>query len=1111
MKNLLPILLIAISINLSAQKYAVYFTDKTNTPYSIDNPQQFLSQRAIERRERHGVAINMQDLPVDPQYVQTLKSMGAQVPFTSKWLNCALVACSSSLINQIAQLPFVSHVVYASPEFYGGKAGGDGFVSQFVNKLEKEEDFIPIDAKNIMVEYEYGNGFAQINQINGIPVHQQGYTGEGVLIAVLDAGFQNVNSLPVFSNIYSENRMVFEMDVVNPNGNIYASNTSNHGTNVLSCISAYSNNSFVGTAPAASFALIRTEDEDTEYLIECYNWVVGIEAADSIGADIINTSLGYRTFDDPSMNYTHEQVDGETPVASFAAKTAIEKGIFVTVSAGNDNGTSWPWVGSPCDAKYAATIGAVNSSGIIAGFSSIGPNGAGDPKPNVLARGVDATIYTTSGNISTANGTSFASPISCGMYACLIQANPTLHPAILRDVVDKTGNRYTNPDYVYGYGIPNFAAALDTALAFSVLEVTGVEIIETEGKSNGGLTPGETVSLNITIKNKTSEILTNVSGVISTNNQYVTINNNNADFGTFSPEETKTVDNAFTITLSEDATPNNTILFYITFTYDNKTVYGFFFLNIYENHLQYKRYAVHFKDKENTPYSIDNPLDYLSQRAIDRRNKYGIAVTEQDLPVDPRYVERVSMTGAYVSNVSRWANAVLVYAKDETLDLIKKLDFVDKTVYVKPAEGEFKTFDIHPKWKNEEVTVAQAAKGDYDYGYAAAQIEQINGVPVHKQGHAGTNVIIAVLDGGFQKANEVTGLAHLFQSGRIVMERDVVELNRSIYDEDISNHGTLVLSCMGGYLEGEYVGTAPQASYALIRTEDTPTEFLIEEYFWMIGAELADSLGADIINSSLSYSIFEKAPEMNHVYTEMDGNTAISSIAATMAVARGIFVTVSAGNSNGSNWPWVGSPADVPQALTLGAVNLDGEIAGFSSIGPNGAGAPKPDVSACGSGAYVITQNNSIATASGTSFSSPITCGMVACIIGAAPNRTPAEILKAVQASADRYPEHDIQYGYGIPNFWKVLNTLGISDYERQTNSKLIYYPNPINDKLYLNNTDVIIKSVELYDIMGRMIKTVTLGAHQTSIDMKEVNSGFIFVKVIYDNNLSEMVRVVVF
>jgi hypothetical protein len=725
----------------------------------------------------------------------------------------------------------------------------------------------------------------------------------------------------------------------------------------------------------------------------------------------------------------------------------------------------------------------------------------------VCARGVSATVYSTSGTISWADGTSFSSPISCGMYACLIQANPRLHPTLLRDIVDETGNRYPNHDIAYGYGIPNFAAALETVLALGVMEIVTVEVNDSQGNNDGKLNPGETVSVHITVKNKSSEPLNNVNAMVSTNSSDITFINNSADFGTFSPEETKTITNAFTFTLSENALPHNTIKFDVILSYDNRNISDFFMLDIYGNLLLHApQYAVHFKDKKNTPYSINNPLEYLSQRAIDRRNKYGIAVTEEDLPVNPDYIEHINMIGAYVTNVSKWSNSVLVYAEESMLNAIGNLDFVEKIVYVKPAEGKYQKYDIHPKWTNETYENVNATKHNFDYGYALGQIEQLNGVTVHKQGYAGEGVIIAVLDAGFQNADKITGFAHLFESGRIVMEKNVVEPNISVCDPEIHWHGTSVLSCMGGYLEGEYVGTAPKASYALIRTEDAPTEFLIEEYFWMIGAEAADSLGADIINSSLGYTTFDD-PMMDHKYSDMDGKTAISSIAAKMAVERGVFVTNSAGNNNGDSFPWVGSPADAPEALALGAVDLSGVIAYFSSIGPNGVGYPKPDVVACGLGAAVLFPDNSIGLASGTSFASPITCGMVACIIGAAPNKTPDQILKAVQQSANRYPEHDIQYGYGIPNFGKVLDALGVYDYEHKTGSKLIYYPNPVNDKLYVSNPDAIIKNIELYDITGRMIKQVAAGAHQTSVNVKDMSKGFIFVKVIYDNHSSEMVK----
>lgn len=1100
---------ISSASNLFAQKYAVHFTDKNDSPYSVERPEEFLSQRSIERRERYRVAVEEEDFPPNPQYIEALRELGAQIPFASRWLNCALISCPQSVADQIEQLAFVDEVIYVAPQSYGNKKD-DVAVSKFSNKLEKEGDFKPIVPKNIAENYNYGWGYGQINQINGIPVHEQGFTGEGVLIAVLDAGFRNVNSLSVFSDLFTEERLVFAMDVANPGGNIYAFNIHTHGTNVLSCMSANAENSFVGTAPKASYALIRTEDED-EYLVECYNWAIGAEAADSIGADIINSSLSYSEFDDSSMDYTYAQMDGETPVATYAAQKAIKKGVFVTVSAGNSNGTSWPWVGSPADANNAATIGAVNSSGNIAYFSSIGPNGAGHPKPNTLAEGYDATVYNANnGSLNTASGTSFSSPITCGMYACLIQANPSVPPALLRDIVDKTGDRYPNHDDVYGYGIPDFASALESVLTISALEVVNIEINDSQGNNDGRLNPGETVNLTLSFHNTLDQTLESVTATISTEHSNVNFINNNADFGTFLPDETKIIDDAFSFTLNENAT-SGAVTFQIDALFSGeKEIRCDFIINIYETPSFYAYYAVHFTDKNNAPYSVDEPLAYLSQRAIDRRQKFGIAITEADFPANADYIESVRNAGAAIHSSSRWGNFALVYADDVTIDIINGLDFVEKTVYVKPGEGNYTKYENHPKWKDENFSKAPlTTKEDFDYGYTYDQIKQLNGVCVHENGYAGEGVLIGVLDSGFEHADIVDGFKHLFESGRIVMAENVVEPGKSVYETGIHYHGTHVLSCMGGYIEGKYVGTAPQASYALIRTEDVGSEYPIEEYFWMIGAEKADSLGVDIINTSLIYTTFDD-PDLNHDYSEMDGKTAISSIAAKMAVERGIFVAASAGNSNGSGWPWVGTPADTPEVLTLGAIDIHGKIANFSSIGPNGAGDPKPNIVACGSGACIISAENQIGYNSGTSFSSPIACGMVACVIQATPLKTPLEILEAVEKSANRYPEHDIAYGYGAPNFCKALEILGVSvSIKDVESSNLIVYPNPVTDKLQIRSADADIRRIELFDVAGKTIQNKTVNGRNIQLDMKRLQNGIYFLKITYDKRSSETVKMV--
>lgn len=811
------------------------------------------------------------------------------------------------------------------------------------------------------------------------------------------------------------------------------------------------------------------------------------------------------------MDYTYDKMDGETPVATYAAQTAIKKGVFVTVSAGNTNGTSWPWVGSPADANDAATIGAINSMGNITSFSSIGPNGAGHPKPNTLAEGSNATIYNANnGSIGSSSGTSFSSPITCGMYACLIQANPTVAPALLRDIVDETGNRYPNHDDAYGYGIPDFASALENVLTLSALDVFDVEINDQQGNNDGKLNAGETASLTLSFHNTLEKTLENVTATIVTENSFVDFINDQADFGTFLPDEAKTFDDVFSFTLNENATAG-TIVFHINAsTSEGKNIHCYIPIDVHGVPSFYAYYAVHFTDKNNTSYSVGEPLAYLSQRAVDRRNKFGIAVTEADFPVNSDYIESVRNAGASIHSSSRWANFVLVYADDVTIGLINELDFVEKTVFVKPGEGNYTKYETHPKWETEKFSeMPTTAKEKYNYGYTYDQVEQLNGVCVHENGYAGEGVLIAVLDSGFENADLLDGFQHLFNSGRVVMAEDMVEPGNNVFKKGIHSHGTNVLSCMGGFVENRYVGTAPQASYALIRTEDATTEYPIEEYFWMIGAEKADSLGADIINTSLGYSTFDD-PALNHDYSDMDGKTAVSSIAAKMAVERGIFITVSAGNSNGSAWPWVGTPADVPEALTLGAVDGQGEIAGFSSIGPNGAGDPKPNVVACGSGSCVISSENRIGYGSGTSYSSPIACGMVACVIQAAPDKTPSEVREAVEKSAGRYPEHNIAYGYGIPDFCKALEILGVPVFiENVASSRPTVFPNPVDDKLYIHSDNAALRRVELFDVAGRSIQNKTVNDHRIHFDMKELQGGVYFLKIIYGDRSSETVKIV--
>lgn len=448
MKHKILFILSVILINIGsahAYKWAVYFKDKNNSNYSIDNPKEFLSLRAIERRQKFNIAITEEDFPVNSNYVQQIEALGATIFGTSRWLNCAIIEPSSvSIISTIEQLDFVEKTIQVTE---------DESYFPFKNKWD-EISYEKISKEPSFTENEYGYGYEQINQINGIGLHNRGYTGQGVLISVIDGAFQDANNLDVFEHLRERNGIIFTRDVVHPGASVYES-TAYHGTTVLSCMGSKLKDTMIGTAPDADFALIRTEDETSENLIEEYNLVIGLEVADSLGSDLVNISLGYSVHG--NLNHTYEEMDGRQIVSSYAAYRAAEKGMFICNSAGNNRDLEeWPWINSPADTPEVTTVGAVDFDGYIAYFSSIGPNANGVPKPEVVAPGVNVAVVMPFNEYSQASGTSFSSPIFCGMVACLIQAFPPVPPQVLKQMIVDTASNYDNYEIDYGYGIPDF-------------------------------------------------------------------------------------------------------------------------------------------------------------------------------------------------------------------------------------------------------------------------------------------------------------------------------------------------------------------------------------------------------------------------------------------------------------------------------------------------------------------------------------------------------------------------------------------------------------------------------------------------------------------------------
>lgn len=429
-------------------RYFIQFTDKANSPYSISNPEEFLTQRAIERRARQYIPIDHLDIPVNQAYVDSIRNYGFRVLHRSRWFNGVTVGTiDTNLIKTVGSISFVrdSRNIENKP------------LASSNEKLEFTGEII--EPRMNKVINDYGPSFNQIGMLNGDIIHDMGYQGEGMVIAVIDAGFLYVDQLQTFARLRDEGRLLGGKDFVVP-GTTYLDDHT-HGTYVLSTMAGYLPGLLVGTAPEASYWLLRSEEGASEYLIEEYNWVAAAEFADSVGADVVNTSLGYTTFDDSTMNHVPADLDGNTTPIARGADIAASKGMLMVNSAGNwGSDPSWRYLGSAADGDSILAVAAVDSLGIPASFSSRGRSADPRVKPNVAAQGVQSVItLLTDDGVRTGNGTSFSGPIMAGMAACLWQTNPDKTNMEVFHAIERSASQYNNPDTVLGYGIPDFAKA----------------------------------------------------------------------------------------------------------------------------------------------------------------------------------------------------------------------------------------------------------------------------------------------------------------------------------------------------------------------------------------------------------------------------------------------------------------------------------------------------------------------------------------------------------------------------------------------------------------------------------------------------------------------------
>jgi serine protease AprX len=466
MSRIFTITFLVISLQFSAQtrpaKYIIKLKDKNASAKSIIQPESFLSTKAIARRDKHRIEINNSDLPVSSDYKNAIRAKGAKIVYQSKWLNTLIVeATDPFFIEKISSLKFVTHIAefkdFSSTK--NRKTSGKPF---FINETYKPYNhYLSAKSGQSGASFNYGSAFNQINMISGNQLHDMGYRGDGMTIAVIDAGFNSADVLPAFDSLWLNDQILGTHDFVEPNNNVFNTAISSHGMMVLSTMGGNLPGQIVGTAPKASYWLLRSEDarNNDEYLMEEYYWVNAAEFADSVGADVINSSLGYTEFDNPDENHTYADMDGNTTPITIGADMAAKKGILVVNSAGNSAYDPWHYVGAPADGDSVLSIGAVDPQGNYAPFSSTGPTYDGRIKPNIAAQGAPAAVADLSGGVVFGSGTSFSSPIIAGMSACLWQANSNYSNMDIINALQESASQSENPDSLLGYGIPNYVTA----------------------------------------------------------------------------------------------------------------------------------------------------------------------------------------------------------------------------------------------------------------------------------------------------------------------------------------------------------------------------------------------------------------------------------------------------------------------------------------------------------------------------------------------------------------------------------------------------------------------------------------------------------------------------
>ncbi len=510
---------------------------------------------------------------------------------------------------------------------------------------------------------------------------------------------------------------------------------------------------------------------------------------------------------------------------------------------------------------------------------------------------------------------------------------------------------------------------------------------------------------------------------------------------------------------------------------------------------------IYFTDKPNASTYLNNPLSMLTQRALDRRAIQGIALNVNDVPIHQSYIDQISnASGILVKAKSKWLNCLHIRGSIADINALTSFSFVDHITFANDALNASGRFSQSNNVNhNQQINKPLDVDVNFLYGNSANQIQMLNGHLLHQADYTGAGKIIAVIDSGFINVNSTAPFQRLFDNNLILGGYNFVNQSSDVYN--LHNHGTMTLSCMGGYVENQLVGTAPDAQYYLFVTEDVTSENPVEESYWVEAAEEADRLGADIISSSLGYYQYDN-PNYSHSYSDFTGNNAFASKGANIAFSKGIIILASAGNSGASAEPLnhIGVPAEATNVLAVGAVQANETYASFSSIGPSFDGRIKPEIMSQGQASVVANISGNVITGSGTSFSCPIMAGVVACLWQALPNLTNQQLVNLIKQSSDHFATPNAQLGYGIPNFQEAL-IAGLSK-DNFSSNDIIVFPNPTNNFITITfTTNYKNPSIDLFNSLGQKVLEKNDLSSFSTISLEHLSSGVYFYKI--QNNTS--------